>query len=151
MVITLRAISDAIEVAVPLRTRRLKSGRVPRWYPELDRMSTRIKRAKRHMRSTPNPSADARASFKSLDTQWRCMISQARDHYHAQRLAETNHRNVWRTVKRHDAHRRLVPPIDGAEDFEDKSSAFCDTLFPSADATPTALPPDFVSSTADLP
>jgi hypothetical protein len=124
--------------------------RVPWWYPQLDRMSIRIKRAKRRMRSTPNPSVDARTRFKSLDTQWRRMISQARDDYHAQRLAETDHRNVWRTIKRHHAHRRPIPLIDGAEDFEDKCSAFRNTLFPSADATPAALPPDFVSSKADL-
>jgi hypothetical protein len=144
-----RAISGAIDAAVPMRTRRSKP-RVPWWYPELDRMSIRIKRAKRRMRSTPNPPADARARFNSLDTQWRRMISQARDDYHARQLAETDHHNVWRTIKRHNAHRRPIPPIDGAEDFEDKCNAFRDTLFPSEDATPDALPPDFVSSTADL-
>jgi hypothetical protein len=79
------------------------------------------------------------------------MVARARDDYNARRLAETDHRNVWRTIKHHHAHRRPIPPIDGAEDFQKKYDAFRNALFPPADATtPGALPPDLVSSKADL-
>jgi hypothetical protein len=143
-------ISHAIsEAAVPLRKRRSKP-RVPWWYPELDRMHFRVKSAKRRIRDNPNPSADSRARFNSLDKQWRCMLAQARDCHNARRLAETDHRNVWRTLKQHQAHRRPIPPIDGAEDFQAKCNAFRTALFPPAEVPPDALPSDFVSSTADL-
>jgi hypothetical protein len=130
-----QAISEAVEAAVPLQTRRAKP-RVPWWYPELDRMRERVKRAERRIRSTPNPSADARARFWSLDMQWRVMLAQAEDDHYARRLADTNHRNVWRTLKRHHVHCRLIPPIDGAEDFQEKCNAFRDALFPPADTPP---------------
>jgi hypothetical protein len=111
-----------------------------------------VKRAKRRIRDTPNPSAEARAPslFHSLDKQWRCMVARARDDFNARRLAETDHRNVWRTIKHHHAHRRPIPPIDGAEDFQEKCNAFRNALFPPADTPPEVLPPDFVSSKADL-
>jgi hypothetical protein len=67
----LQAISAAIDAAVPLKIRHTKP-RGPWWHPELERMSIRIQRAKRRIRSTPNASADARARFNSLNAQWRC-------------------------------------------------------------------------------
>jgi hypothetical protein len=143
-----RGISDAVDAAVPLRTRRTKP-RVPWWHPDLDRISIKVKRAKRRIRDNPNPSTEERALFHSLDKQWRCMVARARDDFHARRLAETDHRNVWRTIKHHHAHRRPIPPIDGAEDFQEKCNAFRNALFPPAD-TPEALPPDFVYSKDDL-
>jgi hypothetical protein len=100
----LQAISAAIDAAVPLKMRYTKP-RVPWWHPKLGWMSIRIQRAKRRIRSTPNPSADARARFNSLGAQWRCMLAQARNDYNARRLAETDHRNVWRMLKRRKAHR----------------------------------------------
>jgi hypothetical protein len=48
--------------------------------------------------------ADTCARFKSLERQWRSMVAQAHDGYNARRLAETDHRNVWRTLKQHHAH-----------------------------------------------
>jgi hypothetical protein len=94
--------------------------------------------------------ADARGCFRSLEKQWRVMLAQAEDDHYARRLADTDHPNVWRTLKRLHAHRRPIPPIDGAEDFQGKCNAFRDALFPSADTPPEFLPPDFVSSKADL-
>jgi hypothetical protein len=78
------------------------------------------------------------------------MLAQARNDYNARRLAKTDHRNVWRTLKRHKAHRRPVPPIDGADHFQGKCTAFRSALFPSADTSPDTLPQGFVSSKADL-
>jgi hypothetical protein len=78
------------------------------------------------------------------------MLAQAQNDYNARRLAETDHRNVWRMPKRHKAHRRPVPPIDGADDFQGKCRAFRSALFPPADVSPNTLPQSFVSSKADL-
>jgi hypothetical protein len=78
------------------------------------------------------------------------MITHARDNYNARRLTETDHRNVWRTIKHHHAHRHPIPPIDGAEDFQEKCNAFRTTLFPPADNPPEVLSPNLVSSEADL-
>jgi hypothetical protein len=144
-----QGISDALAAAVPLRTRRTKP-RVPWWHPDLERICIKVKRAKCPIRDTSNPSAEARAVFYSLDKQWRCMVARARDNFNARRLAETDHRNVWRTIKHHHAHRRPIPPIDGAEDFQEKCNAFRNALFPPANTPPEVLPPDFVSSKADL-
>jgi hypothetical protein len=144
-----QGISDAVAAAVMLQTRRTKL-RVPWWHPDLERISNKVKRAKHHIRDTPNPSAEARALFHSLDKQSRCMVARARDDFNARRLAKTDHRSVWRTIKHHHAHRRPIPPIDGAEDFQEKCNAFRNALFPPADTPPEVLPPDFVSSKADL-
>jgi hypothetical protein len=145
----LRAISEAMEVAVPLKTRRHKL-RIPWWYPELDRMRTRVKRAERCIRNNPNPTAEARLGFWSLEKQWRLMLENAREDYNIPRLAETDHRNVWRTLKQHNAHRSPIPPIDGVEDFQAKCDAFRNALFLPADDSLEVLPPNFVSSKADL-
>jgi hypothetical protein len=51
-----KAILDAVDVPVPQKTRRIKP-RGPWGHPELDRMRTRVKRAKRRIRDTPNPDA----------------------------------------------------------------------------------------------
>jgi hypothetical protein len=104
-------------------------------------MRERVKRSERRIRSTHNPSAEARACFRSLEKQWRVMLAQAEDDHYAHTLANTEHRNVWR-----HAHRRPIPPIDGAEDFQGKCNAFRDALFPPADIPPEILPPNFVSS-----
>jgi hypothetical protein len=117
------------------RTRRAKP-QVPWWHPELEQMIIGAKRGKRCIRGTPNPSAETRAPFHSLDKRWCCMIAQAIDDHNACRLAETDHRNVWRTIKQLQAHHRTIPPIDGAPDFQDKCDAFRNTLFPPADAPP---------------
>jgi hydrogenase maturation factor HypF (carbamoyltransferase family) len=60
------------------------------------------------IRNTLNSSAEVRALLHSLDKQWRCMVARGRDDYNARRLAETNHCNVWRTIKHHHAHRRSI-------------------------------------------
>jgi hypothetical protein len=76
------AIQDAVEAGVPLRTRWSKP-RIPWWHPELDRMRTGVQQAERRVRSTPNPTADMRAWYLSLEKQWPLMLENAREDYHA--------------------------------------------------------------------
>jgi hypothetical protein len=78
------------------------------------------------------------------------MLAQARHSHNARRLAEIDRRNVWMTLKQRQAHRRPIPPIDGAKDFQPKCNAFRTALFPPAEVPPDAPPSDFVSSKADL-
>jgi ribonuclease HI len=56
---------------------------------------------------------------------------------------------VWRVLKRHQAHRKALPTIDGAADFEGKCSALRNALFPAA-STPEPLEVGFVRGKADL-
>jgi ribonuclease HI len=152
-----KALLEAIEAAAPLKIRRPGKKYVPWWTPELARLQHRVKSARRRARDSMAPTAGLVkraesplwAAYDALNAAWKKAFTQARSKYAADMLATVNQQNVWRVLKRHLAHRRATPTIDGADDFEGKCAAFRGALFPANDA-PERLQDGLVQGTADL-
>jgi ribonuclease HI len=151
------AMVEAVEAAVPVRTRRPGKVNAPWWTPGLAWLQSRVKTARRRAREATAPKegfvkrsdSPLWAAYDSLQAQWKSAVARARAEYVANKLAAVDQQNVWRILKRHQAHRRALPTIDGAEDFQGKCSAFRDALFP-ATGTPEPLAEGFIHGTADL-
>jgi hypothetical protein len=148
-----KAMVDAIKAVAPLKTRRPGKKCVPWWSPELARLQHRVKAARRRARDAMAPTAAGLvkrsksplwAAYDSLQAEWRKTFTQARTTYTADKLASVNQQNVWSVLKRHLAHRRAMPTIDNADDFEGKCAAFRDAVFPANVDTPEALQEGFI-------
>jgi hypothetical protein len=153
-----KALLEAIEAAAPLKVRKPGKKFAPWWTPELGRLQTRVNAARRRTRSLHSElrlvkwsECPVWTAYDSLQRQWKAAVSHARSQYIASTLAAVDQQSVWRILKRHQAHRRALPAIDGAEDFEGKCAAFRAALFPPATAAaPEPLHDGFIRGTADL-
>jgi hypothetical protein len=152
-----KAMVEAVEAAVPVRTRRPGKINAPWWSPGLAWLQSRVKTARRRAREATAPKegfvkwsdSPLWAAYDSPQAQWKSAVARARSEYVANKLAAVDQQNVWRILKRHQAHRRALPTIDGAEDFQGKCSAFRDALFP-ATGTPDPLAEGFIHGKAGL-
>jgi ribonuclease HI len=152
-----KAMVEAVEAAVPVRTRRPGKVHAPWWTPGLAWLQIRVKTARRQARNATAPKegfvkrsdCPLWAAYDSLQAQWRTAVAGARSEYAATKLAAVDPQNVWRVLKRRQAHRRALPTIDGADDLESKCSAFRTALFPTME-TPAPLEEGFVHGTAVL-
>jgi hypothetical protein len=153
-----KAMVEAIEAAVPLKKKMPGKRRAPWWTPGLTGLQSRVKAAQRRARNATAPieagltkcsDSPLWAAYDSLQAEWKAKVAHARSQYTANLVAAVDQRSVWRVLKRHQAHRKALPTIDGADDFEGKCSALWNALFPAA-STPEPLEVGFVRGKADF-
>jgi ribonuclease HI len=143
-----QGISDAVAAAVPLRTRRTDP-RVPWWHPDLERISIKVKRAKRRIRDNPNPSAGSlplpgqAMVLHGCTCQGRLSRAQTRRDRPSQGLEDNQASPCPSPPAR---YRQLTVPRTSRRNAMPSGMRCSRPLIPP----PEVLPPDFVCSKADI-
>jgi len=73
------------------------------------------------------------------------MVRNAKTAYRIHQLVTVSTRTVWKTLKHHNTHHELVPPLDGRSDFHGKCDVLWKALFPDT-IQRTPLPPNILTS-----
>ena len=99
----------AIDLAVPLGTRRAKTA--PWWTAHLSVLRRRLLRCERRFKKVR--SSENQADANNLRSEWKVAIRKAKHEYWNKRLSEATPESIWGLTRRHDAHKRPIPNLQG--------------------------------------